>query len=404
MDRSNTQPGAFGLTGAVGLQLKKPAAKKFGLQKPKPQAALAKPAGGSIFGQAALDESESVEEELARMRESKHARAAAQASHEAAIQEDASVFDYDGAFDAMQQERARARSEAVGKSSVERKAKYIGGIMEAHKDRQIEADKIYERKLVKEAEAEAHLYSDKEKFVTSAYRKKLQAREEYEAAQRAKEAQEAKEDVTKRTDMSHFYSNLLHGKVGTSAEASSSSTAAKEAAYAASFGGKAAGAAPPPEAAGEAAAGGGAGATTTPAAAGGAEAAAAPGQSAAAASTSTHDAASGGEASTGGSASAGEGDAAPPADASHERAQSHEDAGSADAGAGAGAGAGGAGESDAQLAAAIAAANAARASRPKEAAEPEAPVAVVYERRNDGEAVMSARERYLQRKKQKVGA
>ena len=382
MDRSGQQPGAFGLTGTAGLQLKKPPAKKFGLQKPKLQAALARPAGGSVFGESALDESESVQEELARLRESKHARAAAQAAHEAALAEDASVFDYDGAYDAMQDERARARSEAVGKASVERKAKYIGGIMEAHKERQIEADKIYERKLVKEAEAEAHLYGDKEKFVTSAYRKKLQAREEYEAAQRAKEAQEAQEDVTKRTDMSHFYSNLLHGKVGT-AEASSAS-AAKDAAYAASFGGKAAGAAPPAELAGESAAGAG---TTTARAAGSDEAAVAPERSAAAASA-------GGEASTGGEASAGERDAAP-AEASQERTQSHGGSGSASDGAG---------DSDAQLAAAIAAANAARASRPKAAPEPEAPAAVAYARRNDSEAVMSARERYLQRKKQKLGA
>ena len=55
--------------------------------------------------------------------------------------------------------------------------------MEAHKAREIENEKVFERKMVKEAEAEAHLYGDKEKFMTSAYRRKLDARKEYEDEQ-----------------------------------------------------------------------------------------------------------------------------------------------------------------------------------------------------------------------------
>ena len=59
---------------------------------------------------------------------------------------------------------------------------------------------------------------------------------------------------------------------------------------------------------------------------------------------------------------------------------------------------------DEDLLQAIAAANAKRAERPAAEAAPEAVAGVVYERRNDGDAVLSAKERYLQRKKQKMGA
>ena len=239
MDRSGRAPNALGLTGTAGLQLKKPA-KKFGLQKPKQ---AARPASGSVFGDAAVEDSLDVSEELERMRQSKSARAAAEAEHQAAISQDASIFDYDGAYDAMQEQRKQARELTMGKSSQQKSAKYIGTIMEAHKERQIENDKIFERKLVKEAEAEAHLYGDKEKFITAAYRKKMQAREQFEAEQKAKEAKEEREDVTKRKDLSHFYSNLLHGNVGEVTAPSAS----RDAAYAASSGGKAAGAVAPRE-------------------------------------------------------------------------------------------------------------------------------------------------------------
>ena len=355
MDRSGRAPNAFGLTGAAGLQLKKPA-KKFGLQKPKQ---AARPTSGSVFGDAAVEDTLDVSEELERMRQSKSARAAAAAEHQAAISQDASVFDYDGAYDAMQEQRKEARELTTGKSGQQKSAKYISTIMEAHKERQIENDKIFERKLVKEAEAEAHLYGDKEKFVTAAYRKKMQAREEFEAEQKAKEAKEEKEDVTKRKDMSHFYSNLLHGNVGEVPAASAS----RDAAYAASSGGKAAGAVAPPEDDSAAAAAAAAAASTSAAEAGGSEA--------------------------GGAGSSG---AAAPA----------EEPGEGVAGAAGAAGAGGKASADEELAQAIVAANAQRASRPAKEVLPAPVSGVVYERRNGGDEVLSAKERYLQRKKQKL--
>ena len=234
--RSGQQPGAFGLTGSAGLQLKPKtglAGKKYGLQKP-----AKKP---NVFG-AAAEQEETVNEELGRM----HAKArAAAAAADAAAEEEAGVYDYDGVYDEMQEERALQRQArlrgaqgasagagagAAADAPKERqKARYIGAIMEAHKEREIENDKLFERKMQKEAEAEAHLYGDKERFMTSAYKKKLAAREEYEAAQKAKEAADAANDVTKRADLSGFYSNLLHGTLA--GDAKQGGSAALDAAY-----------------------------------------------------------------------------------------------------------------------------------------------------------------------------
>ena len=138
-------------------------------------------------------------------------RAAALAAQQAALDEDAAAFDYDGVYDQMQQERSAVRQGV--KPAEEKKAKYITSIMQAHKGRELENEKLFERKMQKEAEAEAHLYGDKEKFMTSAYRAKLEAREEYEAELKRQEAEEAKNDVTKRGGLGHFYANLLDGRL-----------------------------------------------------------------------------------------------------------------------------------------------------------------------------------------------
>jgi coiled-coil domain-containing protein 55 len=61
-----------------------------------------------------------------------------------------------------------------------------------------------------QAEAEAHLYEGKEKFVTAAYRRKLAAREAYEADQKEKAADEARRDVTKQDGLMAFHRNLLN--------------------------------------------------------------------------------------------------------------------------------------------------------------------------------------------------
>ena len=93
--------------------------------------------------------------------------------HKQALEADAAIFDYDGHFDGFQDSR-KQKLKAADDERVERKSRYIESLIAKQKEREREQDIIYERRLLKEREKEDHLYGDKEKFVTAAYRKKLE--------------------------------------------------------------------------------------------------------------------------------------------------------------------------------------------------------------------------------------
>jgi hypothetical protein len=61
------------------------------------------------------------------------------------------------------------------------------------------------RRLAKEREAEDHLFGDKDKFVTAAYKKKLQEDQKWLAEERVREAAEKRDSVVSRGHMGDFY-------------------------------------------------------------------------------------------------------------------------------------------------------------------------------------------------------
>lgn len=73
--------------------------------------------------------------------------------------------------------------------------KYILKLMEKAKEREREHEIVYEKKLLKERSKEDHLFADKEKFVTSAYKKKLAEQAKWLEEERLRELREAKHDV-----------------------------------------------------------------------------------------------------------------------------------------------------------------------------------------------------------------
>lgn len=73
--------------------------------------------------------------------------------------------------------------------------KYIQTLMKKAEERQREQEIIYERKLAKERSKEDHLYADKEKYVTSAYKKKLAEQAKWMEDERRRQLREEKEDV-----------------------------------------------------------------------------------------------------------------------------------------------------------------------------------------------------------------
>ena len=239
LSRAGTKPNSLGLSGSAGLQTKPATGTGVGVglslagKKPgglaKPRAAPAPAFGGGSDLDDDLDDDAAERKKLLQRggaggayASSSLNRAAIEQAKQDALQQDASAFDYDGVYDEMQQSRSsRGSASASAKPKEEKQqSRYIGGIMAAHKVREMENEKLFERKLVKEAEAEAHLYGDKERFMTSAYKRKIAERDEYEADLKRREAEEAANDVTKRSGLGDFYSNLLHGNVGSGGAAS----------------------------------------------------------------------------------------------------------------------------------------------------------------------------------------
>lgn len=80
--------------------------------------------------------------------------------------------------------------------------------------RQMEFEKLQDRKIQKERETEGDLWGDKEVFVTSAYRKRMEERQQMEEEERRQEQIEQLLDVRKQKDLSGFYSSLLKMKTG----------------------------------------------------------------------------------------------------------------------------------------------------------------------------------------------
>ena len=74
--------------------------------------------------------------------------------------------------------------------------------------RERERERRVERKVQKEREAEGEEFKDKEAFVTSAYRKKMEEMEKAEAEEARREQIENVLDVRKQKDMSGFYRHL----------------------------------------------------------------------------------------------------------------------------------------------------------------------------------------------------
>merc|ERR1712142_914549 len=128
-----------------------------------------------------------------------------------ALEEDPTVFQYDEVYDDIEK---RKEVEKESKKDVDRKPKYVHNLLKAADERQKEFERRIERQVQKEREAEGNEFADKESFVTSAYRKKMEeiAKQEEEEARIAQ--MEAVLDVTKQNNMDGFYRHLYRQTMG----------------------------------------------------------------------------------------------------------------------------------------------------------------------------------------------
>ncbi|XP_034407035.1 nuclear speckle splicing regulatory protein 1 isoform X2 [Cyclopterus lumpus] len=129
-----------------------------------------------------------------------------------ALEQDSTVYDYDGVYDDIQKQRLESNKKILG--GADKKPKYIHQLMRAVEDRKKEQERRDERKIQKEREEEGEEFADKEAYVTSAYKLKLQEQKEEQEREKRVDAMEAALDVKKQKDLSGFYRHLLNQTVG----------------------------------------------------------------------------------------------------------------------------------------------------------------------------------------------
>lgn len=130
---------------------------------------------------------------------------------EDALKEDPTIFQYDEVYDDINATREEAKK---AKTTQVRESKYISRLLVTAEKRKLEHESRLERKIQKEREAEGDMYKDKEVFVTSSYRAKLEAMKKAEEEAKREEYLEGIGDVRKQNDLSGFYRHMYEQKMG----------------------------------------------------------------------------------------------------------------------------------------------------------------------------------------------
>ncbi|CAL9234490.1 unnamed protein product [Arabidopsis halleri] len=178
-----------------GLQIRAPSQKKQSSSRPPLR-------NTSIFGED--DEDNDVEKEISRQASKTKALKKIEEQHKEALKEDPSAFAYDEVYDDIKHEAVLPRMQ----DRQEHKPRYVHHIMKQAERRGKEHEIVYERKLAKERAKDEHLFSDKEKFVTGPFKRKLEEQKKWLAEERLRELREERDDVTKKNDLSDFYFNI----------------------------------------------------------------------------------------------------------------------------------------------------------------------------------------------------
>lgn len=119
---------------------------------------------------------------------------------------DATIYDYDGAYDALHARQA-AITAANKEDAAARKPKYIDSLFEASEQRKKDQLRARDKLLAREREAEGDDFADKDKFVTGAY--KAQQEEARKAEEEEKLRLEEEEKQKKKFGMQGFHKQML---------------------------------------------------------------------------------------------------------------------------------------------------------------------------------------------------
>ncbi|CAG9770174.1 unnamed protein product [Ceutorhynchus assimilis] len=127
-----------------------------------------------------------------------------------ALEEDPTVYQYDEVYDAMETKKKESK---LARKDIDKKPKYISKLLQAAERRKREHERRVERQVQKEREEEGEEFKDKESFVTSAYKKKLEEFKVLEEQEKREAYLEAIGDVTKQGNLDGFYRHLYDQKV-----------------------------------------------------------------------------------------------------------------------------------------------------------------------------------------------
>ncbi|TDL24784.1 hypothetical protein BD410DRAFT_785494 [Rickenella mellea] len=120
---------------------------------------------------------------------------------------DQTVFEYDEVWDKMQEAKLRQK-EAKAVESKERKPKYIANLLQSATTRKLDYIRAEEKAIQREREAEGDEFADKDAFVTQAYKDQMAEVRRAEEEEKRREALE-KAKKAPSTGMTHFYAQLL---------------------------------------------------------------------------------------------------------------------------------------------------------------------------------------------------
>jgi len=187
--------------------------KQFGLILSKKQQQTTAPRLGNVFGDDnASDEDDGtdwVRKALKAEGEKNRMKKQTKLDIKKALDEDPTIYQYDEVYDDLER---KDQSDSASKQK-EKKSKYIQKLLKTAERRKKEQEHMIERMVQKEREAEGEMYADKESFVTSAYRAKLEEFKKMEEEEAKMDRLEAIGDVTKQPDMSGFYRHLYEQTV-----------------------------------------------------------------------------------------------------------------------------------------------------------------------------------------------
>ena len=127
--------------------------------------------------------------------------------------EDPTVYQYDEVYDQMEEKKLEENA-AKNADKATKKPRYIQKMIKNAERQKRENERRIERQVQKDREAEGEQFADKEKFVTSAYRKKMEENAKIDEEEERMDRIEKALDVKGQKDMSGFYRHLYRQTMG----------------------------------------------------------------------------------------------------------------------------------------------------------------------------------------------